>query len=76
MKNNINIEKEVLKMLKKDIDKLIELLTELQNQEYWNDENLLNNSEINLDIFSCTDLLIDFLQKNYISNDTTVWKIK
>ena len=43
MKNNINIEKEVLKMLKKDIDKLIELLTELQNQEYWNDEKLFKN---------------------------------
>lgn len=63
-------------MPKTDINKLIELLTELQNREYWNDENLLKDSEINLDIFSCTDLLIDFLQKNYISSDTIAWKIK
>lgn len=63
-------------MSKTNINKLIELLTDLQNQEYWNDGNLLEDNEINLDIFTCTDLLIDFLQKNYISSDTNAWKIK
>lgn len=63
-------------MSKTNINKLIELLTDLQNQEYWNDENLLEDNEINLDIFTFTDLLIDFLQKNYISSDTNAWKIK
>lgn len=63
-------------MLKTDINKLIELLAELQNKEYWNDENLLEDNEIELDIYTCTNLLIDYLQKNYITSNANAWKIK
>ena len=63
-------------MNKEEINKLIELLEELQNKEYFNDDNIVDNEEIELDVYTCTDVLINFLQKNYIIQNIDAWKIK
>lgn len=58
------------------ISQLIRLLSELQEQEFYNETNLLEDEGINLDLFSCTDLLMDYLQKNYIMKNINAWSIK
>ena len=63
-------------MNKEEINKLIELLEELQNKEYFNDDNIVDNEEIEHDVYTCTDVLINFLQKNYIIQNIDAWKIK
>lgn len=65
------------------INQLIELLEELQQKEYWNETNLLNNEivenkeelDFELDIYTNIELLLDFIIKNYKMQDINAWKI-
>lgn len=68
-------------MEKEKIIKLIDLVQDLENMEFWNDENILNYLEDNqnnfeLDIYTTCELLINFLRKNYICNNIKEWSIK
>lgn len=55
-------------MEKEKIVNLVELLEELENQEFWNDDNLLNGldddtNEFELDVATTCELLVNYLQK-------------
>lgn len=68
-------------MNKEKIIKLVDLLEELENQEFWNDENILDwldddTNGLELDIATACELLINHLQKNYICNNIKAWSIK
>lgn len=57
------------------IKKLIELLQELQQIEYWNDENLIDDeeTEIEIDLYSNIELTLNFINKNYIMQNKKAW---
>lgn len=59
------------------IKKLIELLQELQQIEYWNDESLIDDeeTEIEIDLYSNIELTLNFINKNYIMQDPKTWCI-
>ena len=59
------------------IKKLIELLQELQQIEYWNDENLIDDeeTEIEIDLYSNIELTLNFINKNYIMQNKKAWFI-
>lgn len=59
------------------IKKLIELLQELQQIEYWNGENLIDDeeTEIGIDLYSNIELTLNFINKNYIMQDKKAWCI-
>ena len=59
------------------IKKLIELLQELQQIEYWNDENLIDDeeTEIEIDLYSNIELTLNFINKNYIMQNRKAWCI-
>ena len=59
------------------IKKLIELLQELQQIEYWNDENLIDDeeTEIEIDLYSNIELTLNFITKNYIMQNKKAWCI-
>lgn len=59
------------------IKKLIELLQELQQIEYWNDENLIDDeeTEIEIDLYSNIELTLNFINKNYIMQNKKAWCI-
>ena len=59
------------------IKKLIELLQELQQIEYWNDENLIDDeeTEIEIDLYSNIELTLNFINKNYIMQNKKAWYI-
>lgn len=59
------------------IKKLIELLQELQRIEYWNDENLIDDeeTEIEIDLYSNIELTLNFITKNYIMQNKKAWCI-
>ena len=59
------------------IKKLIELLQELQQVEYWNDENLIDDeeTEIEIDLYSNIELTLNFINKNYIMQNKKAWCI-
>lgn len=59
------------------IKKLIELLQELQQIEYWNDENLIDDeeTEIEIDLYSNIELTLNFINKNYIMQNEKAWCI-
>lgn len=59
------------------IKKLIELLQELQQTEYWNDENLIDDeeTEIEIDLYSNIELTLNFINKNYIMQNKKAWCI-
>ena len=50
------------------IKKLIELLQELQQVEYWNDENLIDDeeTEIEIDLYSNIELTLNFINKKEV----------
>ena len=60
------------------IKQLIDLLEELQKKEYWNDENLIDDkeTEIEIDLYSNIELTLNFINKNYIMQDPKAWSIK
>lgn len=67
-------------MEKEKIINLVNLLEELEIKEFWNDENILNNldndeNDIELDIATTCELLVNYLQKNYICNNIKAWSI-
>lgn len=67
-------------MEKEKIINLVELLEELENQEFWNDDNLLNGldddtNEFELDVATTCELLVNYLQKKYICNNMKAWSI-
>ena len=71
----------VVKMNKEKIIKLVDLLEELENKEFWNNENILNwldddTNGLELDIATTCEFLINHLQKNYICNNIKAWSIK
>lgn len=59
------------------IKKLIESLQELQQIEYWNDENLIDDeeTEIEIDLYSNIELTLNFINKNYIMQNKKAWCI-
>lgn len=59
------------------IKKLIELLQELQQIEYWNNENLIDDeeTEIEIDLYSNIELTLNFINKNYIMQNKKAWCI-
>lgn len=59
------------------IKKLIELLQELQQIEFWNDENLIDDeeTEIEIDLYSNIELTLNFINKNYIMQNKKAWCI-
>lgn len=67
-------------MEKEKIIKLVKLLEELENEEFWNDENLLDwldndTNELELDVATTCELLVNYLQKKYICNNIKAWSI-
>lgn len=59
------------------IKQLVELLEELQQKEYWNDENLIDDeaTEIEIDLYSNIELTLNFINKNYLMQDKKAWCI-